>query len=592
MFDFANVLIAVLCACGLVLAVNPFVLIAFVPLTAAFLALRSYYMLTSRQVKHLEAQSRSPMFTLLAEYLAGLPVLRAFRMQRAAVLAFNDACDANLRAYFAFLATSRWFGIRIDALCLLLLTSTAFACVGVDAAAKTADGGPPRASPALVGLALVSVMTITNTLQWAVRQSSEVENNLVAVARILEYASLSTEDVDLRGTTKPEALLAPGTLDGGASSLLLVPSTTAEGPTIPPSASVSAVAAMTMGSAAMATAGDVAAAGDVAVTVSLGGAVFIPATWPTAGRLTLRNVHLRYRADLPWVLRGLDLDVPAGARVGVVGRTGAGKSSFVSAILRLTPSQQGAKSGASAEGAAHGGAKGGAPAESTAPSPPTGIAIDGIDTSHIHLTRLRRSVAYIPQDPVLFAGTVRSNLDPFAEHSDDECWAALDAVQLGRVFRWARAGGLQCAIEDSGANLSAGQRQLLCLARAALRGARLVLCDEATASVDRDTDDEVQRVLASAFPNSTLVSVAHRLETVVDYDLVVVLHSGAVAEVGEPAELLARGAALGDAAAQDGPGAFALLVRESGAAAALALTERAQGAASLRRRVEGGGGGA
>lgn len=240
----------------------------------------------------------------------------------------------------------------------------------------------------------------------------------------------------------------------------------------------------------------------------------VPEEWPSAGAIRFDAVSLRYRPELPLVLKDLTLDIKPGERIGIVGRTGAGKSSLISCLFRLTPLESGA------------------------------ITIDGLDTRMIPLERLRRSIAIIPQDPVLFAGTIRSNLDPANSHSsvpDADLWQALRLAHLSDHVA-SMPGGLDAPVGEGGEGLSVGQRQLLCLARAILRRARVVVLDEATASIDQATDTLIQQSIRSDFGGhgrSTLLTIAHRLSTVLDYDRIMVLDAGQLAEFDTPARLMA-----------------------------------------------------
>lgn len=262
--------------------------------------------------------------------------------------------------------------------------------------------------------------------------------------------------------------------------------------------------------------------------------------WPERGAIVFDAVEMRYRPGLPLVLSGLFMRVAAGERVGIVGRTGAGKSSIVSALFRLVEVSSGS------------------------------ITIDGLDIATVGLHDLRSRLAIIPQDPTLFRGTVRSNLDPFAEHSDLELWSALRQADLvpadpspllppspssasissasspDTTTTTTAASSpsprihLDTVVEEDGLNFSLGQRQLMALARALVRGSQIIVCDEATSSVDMETDDKVQRTMATAFRGKTLLCIAHRLRTIIAYDRICVMDAGRIAELDSPRALWHR----------------------------------------------------
>ncbi|KAH6611162.1 abc transporter family [Trichoderma cornu-damae] len=239
--------------------------------------------------------------------------------------------------------------------------------------------------------------------------------------------------------------------------------------------------------------------------------VDVPQSWPEKGEIVFDNVEMRYRENLPLVLKGLSIHIKGGERIGIVGRTGAGKSSIMSTLFRLIEISGGS------------------------------ISIDGTNIATIGLFDLRSRLAIIPQDPTLFQGTVRSNLDPFHEHTDLELWSALrqadlvpsDASMEDRKTDPSRI-HLDSVVEEDGLNFSLGQRQLMALARALVRGSQIIVCDEATSSVDMETDDKIQRTMATGFKGKTLLCIAHRLRTIIGYDRICVMDAGRIAELDTP----------------------------------------------------------
>jgi ATP-binding cassette subfamily C (CFTR/MRP) protein 4 len=303
--------------------------------------------------------------------------------------------------------------------------------------------------PGLAGIAIVYSLSLSGFFQYMVRQSAQVETYMTSVERLLHYCDLPSE--------------------GAIEDAPITRMRTSKGAVVQPS--------------------DGAGKG--------------------RGAIELVNTSVRYGKELPVVLRGASLRIEAGQKVGVVGRSGSGKSSMIMALLRLNEVCGGR------------------------------IEIDGEDTAEMDLHRLRRQVALIPQEPHLVRGTLRDNLDPFGRFDDAAVWGAVDGVQLSAMVR-GHPDLLLAPVADGGQNFSAGERQLLSLARALLQRAPIILMDEATANVDMETDRLIQEALrrGDAFKESTVLIVAHRLATVADCDRVIVVDAGTVLEMGDPAVLL------------------------------------------------------
>ncbi|KAJ4975723.1 hypothetical protein NE237_000829 [Protea cynaroides] len=229
--------------------------------------------------------------------------------------------------------------------------------------------------------------------------------------------------------------------------------------------------------------------------------------WPSHGEVDIVNLQVRYAPHMPLVLRGLTCTFPGGMKTAIVGRTGSGKSTIIQALFRIV-------------------------------EPAVGhIVIDGVDISKIGLHDLRSRLSIIPQDPTMFEGTVRNNLDPLEEHTDEQIWEALDRCQLGDEVR-KKEGKLDSAVSENGENWSMGQRQLVCLGRVLLKRSKILVLDEATASVDTATDNLIQQTLRQQFLGSTVITIAHRITSVVDSDMVLLLDHGLIVEYDSPAKLL------------------------------------------------------
>lgn len=264
-----------------------------------------------------------------------------------------------------------------------------------------------------------------------------------------------------------------------------------------------------------------------AVIASGGEVIQVEETWPETGTIVLNQLKMRYRTDTPLVLKGLNVTIPGGERVGVVGRTGSGKSSLLLTLLRLVePALMDDRNNDDYD-----------ENNKNDDSYKAPVTIDGVDILRIGLKELRSRLGIIPQNPVLFSGTIRSNIDPFVSYSDDQIWAALEQCGLRNAVL-EMPGGLSAAVAEYGENLSAGMRQMLVLGRALLRQCRVLLLDEATSSVDFETDRAIQRTIRECFPGCTVITIAHRINTIMDSDKILVMKDGIAEEFASPSDLL------------------------------------------------------
>ncbi|KAL4496445.1 hypothetical protein ABPG72_014675 [Tetrahymena utriculariae] len=232
--------------------------------------------------------------------------------------------------------------------------------------------------------------------------------------------------------------------------------------------------------------------------------------WPKNGQIEFQNVFMRYSKETNPVLKGLSFKIQPGQKIGCVGRTGAGKSSVLQALFRLTEPDEGSI-----------------------------IKIDGIDTSQLGLHTLRQRISIIPQIPFVFQGTIRRNLDPFNQYADDQIWESLKMVELDNYVKNNCLQGLYTDMSIASSVFSVGQKQLVCLARALLKRNKILVLDEATANVDMETDNLIQKTIRTKFDDSTVLTIAHRLNTIADYDKIIVMNEGVLAEFDSPFKLLA-----------------------------------------------------
>jgi ABC-type multidrug transport system fused ATPase/permease subunit len=533
-----------------------------------------------RAARRIENVSRSPMLAILTETMGGLRTMRIYgQTQR-----FSDrhaaATASMLRAVALFRAVQQWSMLRVSCIsCVLVL---GMGCL--TAAVRTSGGIQsiiPDASYALLGLTYM--MSLPTTMVYFIGQLPVLEAQMNASERIKEWMDELPQEprikyhngygaAEERAVTIPTGLPPPpphkaaavghhATEPIASHDVALVAAASDSSPTTEPIELKPVTAVTVVGGDPFAPMPAGHEGADLPAPPRSGPRP--PAGWPASGDLRFENVHLRYRPGLPLILRGVTCHIRSGMKVGVVGRTGSGKSTLLLALFRMVDACWGR------------------------------VLFDGVDTRQLQLSDLRSQMTIIPQEPLLFAGTVRSNLDPFARCSDAQLWEVLDLVALSSARGQQTiaepikadepsditnnnnaAVGLDAAVVEKGANFSVGQRQLMCLARALLKPSRLLLLDEATASVDQATDKLVQRVLRSGrLDGTTVVTIAHRLATIIDADRVLVMDAGRVAEFDHPSALLRK---------EPGPGAiFRSMVERLGPAQAAALAAVADGHASV-----------
>ncbi|KAF8337342.1 multidrug resistance-associated ABC transporter [Cantharellus anzutake] len=436
------------------------------------------YVRTGRDLRRMESNSRSPIFASFGELLDGIVTVRAYSAEQRFFNTLHTKVDATTKMWFQFWMANRFLLLHFDFLSAtsILLTTIVAISLGVD--------------PGTAGLCITSAMALTSSVYWTCRFITQLEMDTNAVERVVEYLNLAQEPPAIIESNRP------------------------------------------------------------------------PAYWPSNSSEYIVHVNdlvIKYAKELDPVIRGVTFSLRSGERIGLVGRTGSGKSTLALSFLRFVDPSEGS------------------------------IIIDGIDIVTIGVQDLRSRVTLIPQDATLFSGTIRENLDPFEEHSDDELLDSLFRVQLitpsqynsRRSTRASTRASSPAALEPEdqphpetgsipipppvqvvatlpenmepkidinldtqvaagGLNFSQGQRQLIAMARALLRQNAIVIMDEATSSIDFETDAKIQNTIRDEFKSSLLITIAHRLRTVIDYDRLIVLDQGKIVEMDTPANLICK----------------------------------------------------
>lgn len=466
---------------GLVLWVSPAFIFFLIPVGIFCVFIQEYYRRTSVDLRRLEALARSPLYSHFSETLEGVSTLRAYNdIPRSSHMSHLFTDQLN-KAMYSSVYTNRWLALHLEAMSTLLILGATLLAVMAP---------PGRLSASTIGLMLSYTAQILGVMTWFVRQFTDLSSHMSAVERVHEYAEppFSQEE------------------KGGLRKLLVEIQENEKGRSQQESAGlISNETANQLNS-------------------TIGSK---RSRWPKHGKIEFDNVVMRYRSDLPPALRNVTFSVEPGEHIGIVGRTGAGKSSAIQCLFRLFELNEGT------------------------------IKIDGTDIKNMRLQRLRSSLGVIPQEPICFSGTIRTNLDTFGEHSDQEVKKALEACGLQETMREELS--LDMEVHENGTNLSIGQRQLLCLGRALLKDSQVVVLDEATSNVSTEFDEMIQRTLRDEMSHCTILTVAHRLHTVMRSDRILVMDRGRVAESGKPRDLLSRPSLLGALVDETGPSTAAHL---------------------------------
>jgi len=464
--------LSVVTSLGIIVFVTPWFGVAVVPLGFLYIRFLNYFRDVSRETKRLDSISRSPVYAHFSETLGGLSTIRAYGQPGRFRDDFESKVDNNTLTYYNNKSADRWLSVRLELIGSTVAGLAAIFACNVAIAGSTSGQPSDSTFASLAGLSLTFAISMTGLLQWCVRSFAQLEAAMNSSERILYYIENIPQE-------------APRT----ANELEAYAQKHNNEPTPAPAV--------------------------LAVKAAGGKAETIQDSWPKEGAIVLKDLKMRYRTETPLVLKGLNVSIFAGERIGVVGRTGSGKSSLLLTLLRLVEPSVG----------------------SEAENYDAPMLIDGVDILRVGLKELRSKICIIPQNPVLFSGTIRSNIDPFDQFTDEQIWRALNQCGMKDSVE-SMPMQLDATVSEYGQNLSSGMRQMLVLGRALLRQCKILLLDEATSSVDMETDREIQRTLREEFIGCTTITIAHRINTIMDSDKILVMKDGLAAEFASPEELL------------------------------------------------------
>ncbi|XP_031634337.1 probable multidrug resistance-associated protein lethal(2)03659 isoform X2 [Contarinia nasturtii] len=392
------------------------VVVTFV-LSLAFYAIRRIYISSARCFRRIDALGRSAIINHTNATINGLNTIHATKSEFTLINEFNSLLDQNTSVSYIYKASTQAITFWLELVNVFYMTAAIVIFMVFE---KEISGGN-------VGLAITQILGLISLGQMGVKQTAELENNMISFERIKEYTDLKAENNKIHESNNE-----------------------------------------------------------------------LDEDWPKSGSIEFDNVSLKYSENGSQMLNNLSLKIKAGEKIAICGRTGAGKSSIIKALFRMAYS--------------------------------TGrVSIDSVDISKIPLNRLRSNLSVIPQELILFSGTIRQNLDPFNQHSDDELWNALDQINLKRTIS-AFSNGLYTKVQDDECNFNAGQRPLICLARAILRKNKILIFDEATKGLDSTFENALQKLIRKHFDDCTVLTIGHRLHTIMDSDRILVMDAGHAVE--------------------------------------------------------------
>ncbi|KAI3458058.1 hypothetical protein Pfo_014721 [Paulownia fortunei] len=404
--------------------------VLFVSIPMIFLAIRlqRYYYSSAKEFMRINGTTKSFVANHLAESVAGVTTIRAFKEEDRFFAKNLELIDTNGSPFFHYFSANEWLIQRLETLSATVLSFAGLCMVLLP---------PGTFSSGFIGMALSYGLSLNMSLVFSINNQCMLANYIISVERLDQYTHIPSEAPEVIKENRP------------------------------------------------------------------------PVNWPAEGKVEIQNLQIKYRPDAPLVLRGISCTFEGGHKIGIVGRTGSGKTTLIGALFRLVEPAGGR------------------------------ILVDGIDISTIGLHDLRSHFGIIPQDPTLFTGSVRYNLDPLGQHIDKEIWEVLGKCQLKEAVE-EKEEGLDSPVVEDGSNWSMGQRQLFCLGRALLRRSKILVLDEATASIDNTTDMILQKTIRTEFADCTVITVAHRIPTVMDSTMVLAISDGKLVEYDEPMKLIKR----------------------------------------------------